>query len=132
MRFAGTSLSMIETMKTFCHLSSVRLIASKCVDKWILNPALAEQVKDLVRHLTECLEVLDEKSGSSSSGHLSGSLTSSDMSVVESIVMLRSKLKAQSQIEVYRAILISIVNKGSAVARSVIKLFIVEGFGFHK
>ena len=118
--------SMIETIKTFCHLSSVRSIASKCVDKWILNPALSDQVKDLVKHLTECLEVLDETGCGDSSEHLSGSLTSSDMSVVESIVMLRSKLKAQTQIEVYKAILISIVNKGSAVARFVVKLLVLE------
>ena len=119
---AGTG-AMIETIKTFCHIPSVRLIASKCLDKWITNPALADQVKDLVKHLTECLEVLDERGGSTS-GHLAGSLTSSDMSVVESIVMLRTKLKVQTQIEVYKAILISIVNKGSAVARSVIKLLV--------
>ena len=119
---AGTG-AMIETIKTFCHIPSVRLIASKCLDKWITNPALADQVKDLVKHLTGCLEVLDERGGSTS-GHLAGSLTSSDMSVVESIVMLRTKLKVQTQIEVYKVILISIVNKGSAVARSVIKLLV--------
>ena len=89
----------------------MRLLASLCLDKWINNPALTDYVKDLVQTLTSCLETEEEKEGKTEEagngdgdgsegkrgGRSAGSLLASDMSVVESIVKLRSRLKVLKQ-----------------------------------
>ena len=127
----------------------MRLLASLCLDKWINNPALTDFVKDLVQTLTSCLEMEEEKDAIMGDAcavgdedlnkegwegnwkrfrSSAGSLIPSDMSVLESIVKLRSRLKV-SQVEVYKAMLVSIVRKGRAVARLVIRLLILDDVG---
>lgn len=53
---SGTSSSqIIITFNTFCTLASVRLLATRCIQTWLGNPALVEHIGRLIMRIVECL-----------------------------------------------------------------------------
>jgi hypothetical protein len=134
-------------MRVLCGLPDVRLLASQLLQQWLANPALSEEIKRLVTALTAELmaqERFDSQNSAASSSsrgrsgsigdgsaeHSSGegcegSLVASDMVVVDGVVRMRGRLKASQQ-ELFKSIMETLVLRGAAVARLVIRRLLCD------
>ena len=52
--------TVVATIRSFCALPEVRLLASQCLEKWLMNPALVDQVKLLLQSITENVATDDD------------------------------------------------------------------------
>ena len=52
--------TVVATIRSFCALPEVRLLASQCLEKWLVNPALVDQVKLLLQSITENVATDDD------------------------------------------------------------------------
>jgi len=108
----SSAWSVVATTRHFCGMVEVRRLASKYLEKWLVNPALVDQVKLLLQaiadHITEAPSQRRGGAASSSGddgggGTGGGRLIASDMHVIHEIVRLRSRLKT-SQTEMHRQV----------------------------
>lgn len=58
-----SSSQLISTFYSFCRISSVRLLASKCLPTWLGNPALVEHVGRLMSRIAESITTSTSSSG---------------------------------------------------------------------
>ena len=110
------SINVIQTCVNFCKIAEIRSMISKYLEIWIKNPAMAEAVRNLSKHIINNI-IVDK----------CGTISDLDIVVLDNVIKLRQSML--NQYEKYKSMLKSAILRNEKCATYICKGLVLSDFG---